>query len=45
VDKYSGKSFKEATGFETIDKSVKNEKQIEKFKNTVKKFGYVKVNQ
>jgi hypothetical protein len=43
VDRYTGKTFKEATGFELMDKSVKGEAEIEKFKNNVKKFGYVKV--
>jgi hypothetical protein len=43
VDRYSGKSFKVATGFETIDKSAKSEKQMERFKKTVKRFGFISV--
>jgi hypothetical protein len=43
TDRYAGKTFKEATGFEAIDKSIKGEKDIEKFKKNTKQFGYVKV--
>jgi hypothetical protein len=43
TDRYNGKTFKEATGFEAIDKSIKGEKDIEKFKQSTKKFGYIKV--
>eukprot|EP00732_Lithocolla_globosa_P003117 Lithocolla_globosa_v1_NODE_2344_length_2038_cov_7.138973.p2 type:complete len:188 gc:universal NODE_2344_length_2038_cov_7.138973:1594-1031(-) len=42
-DIYSGKSFMEATGFDIIDKSIKGEKEIEKFKKMVKQFGYVTI--
>eukprot|EP00732_Lithocolla_globosa_P000408 Lithocolla_globosa_v1_NODE_121_length_6109_cov_174.362075.p4 type:complete len:119 gc:universal NODE_121_length_6109_cov_174.362075:1920-2276(+) len=43
ADRYAGKSFKEATGFDIIDKSIKGEEEIKKFKKMVKDFGYVKV--
>ena len=41
-DRYDGKTFAEATRFKIIEDSMKGEKQIEKFKKTVKQFGYVK---
>jgi hypothetical protein len=43
VDRYEGQNFKEASLFEVMDKSVKGEKAIEKFKASIKDFGYIKV--
>eukprot|EP00732_Lithocolla_globosa_P003507 Lithocolla_globosa_v1_NODE_2843_length_1850_cov_299.708635.p1 type:complete len:502 gc:universal NODE_2843_length_1850_cov_299.708635:1563-58(-) len=40
-DRFSGKTFKEATGFNIIEKSIKNEKQIKQFKDMVEDFGIV----
>ena len=46
VDRENGKTFKEATGYDTfqkiIDKSKKGEAEVERFKKNIKKFGYVK---
>lgn len=44
VDRYDGKSFKESTRFKAIEDSMKGEKEIEKFKKTIKAFGYVRPN-
>jgi hypothetical protein len=42
-DRSTGKTFKEATGFKLIEKSLKGEKAINKFKSRVEDFGFVKV--
>jgi hypothetical protein len=42
VDRINGKSFKNATGFEIIEDSMKGEMNIEKFKKAIDDFGYIK---
>ena len=43
VPNVDGRSFKESSGFELLDKSVQGEKEIEKFKKSVKDFEFIKV--
>eukprot|EP00732_Lithocolla_globosa_P000482 Lithocolla_globosa_v1_NODE_146_length_5712_cov_12.381121.p2 type:complete len:418 gc:universal NODE_146_length_5712_cov_12.381121:363-1616(+) len=40
-DRYTGKTFKEATGFEVLEKSIKKEKDIERFKEMLSDFEMV----
>ena len=40
-DRLDGKNFKEATGFEILNKAIKGEKDIEKFKSKIKEFGSI----
>ena len=39
---YNGNKFKNATGFNIIEDSIKSEHKLKEFMNKVKKFGYVK---
>jgi hypothetical protein len=41
VNRMNGKTFKQATGWDIIEKSIKGEKDIKKFKEHVNDFGYV----
>jgi hypothetical protein len=41
IDRYSGKNFKQATGFDIINNAIKGEKEIERFKNKIKEFGAI----
>jgi len=40
-DRHDGQNFKEATGFEIINKALKGEKEIQKFKSKVREFGAI----
>lgn len=40
-DRHDGKNFIQATGFDIINKAMKGEKEIEKFKSKIKQFGKI----
>jgi hypothetical protein len=42
VDRQKGMNFKQATGYETVDKSKEGEKSIIPMINGIKKFGYIR---
>lgn len=42
-ERMNGKTFRQATGFDDVDNSVKGEKNIEKLKKKIKQFGYLKL--
>lgn len=43
LKRYKGKSFKDATGFDIIENSMKGEKDIKKLKNKIKDFSHIKL--
>jgi len=43
LKRYKGESFKDATGFDIIEKSMKGEKDIKKLKNKIKDFSHIKL--
>jgi hypothetical protein len=42
VDRYNGISFMKTTGFEIINKAIQKGKGINKFKDSIEQFGYIK---
>jgi len=43
MDRYEGKTFKDATGFKIMEDSLRGEKQVDAFKKKLKDFEYVKL--
>jgi len=43
LKRYKGESFKDATGFDIIEKSIQGEKNIKKLKKEIKDFDYIKL--
>ena len=43
LKRYEGESFKDATGFDIIEKSIQGEKNIKKLKKEIKDFDYIKL--